>query len=181
MIIRLFLAASLALSVSTGAVLAQTKSDTKAGTAASDTKTETKSDTQTEPKSDAGASTKAEAEIKLPDACQQATQGASAASGQMPEPAQANAGDQSGGAMQGLMHAIDAMHAPMVQAVSAQDADVAFTCAMIVHHQGAIAMANVELDQGKDKEVKKMARKMIEEQTKEVKKMTKWVDEHAKK
>jgi uncharacterized protein (DUF305 family) len=68
-----------------------------------------------------------------------------------------------------------------MQGAMAQDPDVAFNCSMIAHHQGAIAMAKTELQYGKDDAAKKMAQKTIDEQSKEVEEMTKWVEEHAKK
>ena len=46
------------------------------------------------------------------------------------------------------------MHTPLTQGGLAQDADVAFNCSMIVHHEGAIGMARVELKCGKDVAVK---------------------------
>lgn len=48
------------------------------------------------------------------------------------------------------------------------------------HHLGAIAMARVELQHGKDDEARKMAQKTIDQQSAEVEEMTKWVEEHAK-
>jgi uncharacterized protein (DUF305 family) len=51
---------------------------------------------------------------------------------------------------------------------------------MIAHHLGAIAMAKVELQHGKDEAARKMAQKTIDEQSAEVEEMTKWVEEHAK-
>jgi uncharacterized protein (DUF305 family) len=53
-------------------------------------------------------------------------------------------------------------------------------CAMIAHHMGAIAMARAETSSGKDGEMKKMAEKMIKDQEAEVKKMSAWVEKHAK-
>ena len=41
-----------------------------------------------------------------------------------------------------------ATHGPMMQGMMAEDPDVAFACAMIPHHQGAIQMAEAELRHG---------------------------------
>ena len=62
----------------------------------------------------------------------------------------------------------------------AADPDVAFVCGMIPHHQGAIDMAKVVLQYGKDPWVKQLAENVIDAQTKEIADMTKWLDEHAK-
>ena len=51
---------------------------------------------------------------------------------------------------------------------------------MIAHHMGAIAMAKAETANGKDEAMKKMAEKMIKDQESEVKKMSAWVEKHAK-
>lgn len=84
-------------------------------------------------------------------------------------------------AIKGYMQAIIDMHPPMVQGAMAEDPDVAFNCSMIAHHNGAIAMAKVQLEYGKDEQAKKMAQKIIDEQSKEVDQMTKWVEEHTRK
>ncbi len=77
------------------------------------------------------------------------------------------------------MRAMAAMNPSMMQGMMRQDADMAFACSMLAHHQGAIAMARVELEHGKDEEMKKMAQKMIDDQTREVGEMTKWIEAHA--
>lgn len=46
--------------------------------------------------------------------------------------------------------------------------DVDFAMMMRMHHQGAIQMAETELKEGKDPEMKKMARKIISAQKKEI-------------
>ena len=72
------------------------------------------------------------------------------------------------------------MHPAMMQGMMAKDADVAFACGMIAHHQGAIDMANVELKYGDDKMAKQMAKKIIAAQKEEIAKFTKWIDAEAK-
>ena len=72
------------------------------------------------------------------------------------------------------------MNGPMMRAMTIKDPDLAFNCGMIPHHQGAIAMAEVELKMGKDDASKRLARTIIEAQKKEIAAMTAWVKLHAK-
>lgn len=56
--------------------------------------------------------------------------------------------------------------------------DKDFVGMMIPHHQGAIAMAKTELKYGKSPYLKRMARKIVKSQSREIKKMTKWQEKH---
>ena len=78
------------------------------------------------------------------------------------------------------MAAMMKMNPPMMRAVTIKNPDLDFNCGMIPHHQGAIAMAEVELKMGKDEESKKLARTIIESQKKEIATMTAWIKQHAK-
>ena len=55
-----------------------------------------------------------------------------------------------------------------------------FLTQMIEHHQGAIDMAKIELQYGKDPEVRKMAEKIIADQEKEIAEMKAWLAKSGK-
>jgi uncharacterized protein (DUF305 family) len=57
---------------------------------------------------------------------------------------------------------------PMMRAMMIKDPDLAFACAMIPHHQGAIDMAKAQLENGKDEELRRIAEKLIDDQTAEI-------------
>ncbi len=90
--------------------------------------------------------------------------------------------DHSGHAMHGaepastmaFMEANMNMHAGM-EIEYTGDADVDFIRGMIAHHQGAIDMARVVLEHGKDAEVKKLAQEIITAQEGELAWMTDWL------
>lgn len=60
------------------------------------------------------------------------------------------------------------------------DPDRDFVTMMIPHHQGAIDMAKVELQYGKDADLKKMAEKIIQDQEREIGEMKNWLNSHGK-
>ncbi|THK35696.1 DUF305 domain-containing protein [Ensifer sp. MPMI2T] len=53
--------------------------------------------------------------------------------------------------------------------------DVDFVRGMIAHHQGAIDMAKIELEHGKDEEIRKLAENIIKAQEGEIKMMKEWL------
>ena len=66
------------------------------------------------------------------------------------------------------------MHAGMDIRFS-NDADVDFIRGMIPHHQGAIEMAKVVLEHGKDEKTRKWATDIIREQQREIAEMQQWL------
>ncbi|WP_239451669.1 CopM family metallochaperone [Elioraea rosea] len=66
--------------------------------------------------------------------------------------------------------AMDKMHRDMAITYTG-DADKDFAAGMIPHHQGAIDMARIVLDHGKDDEVRKLAQDIIAAQEKEITQM----------
>lgn len=77
--------------------------------------------------------------------------------------------------MRRMMITMPAMHDGMMN----EDADVAFACGMIAHHQGAIDMAEVLLEHGDDPQMRALAEEIIAAQVGEIEQMAAWLSENA--
>ncbi|CAN7661910.1 DUF305 domain-containing protein [Bosea sp. LjRoot9] len=75
-------------------------------------------------------------------------------------------------AQKASMQAMMKMHMPMMMTHHIKDPDLAFNCGMIVHHQGAIDMATIEIKFGADAASKTMAEGIIKAQKAEIAEMT---------
>ncbi|MBS3651594.1 DUF305 domain-containing protein [Pseudaminobacter sp. 19-2017] len=114
----------------------------------------------------------------LPAACEEAAQGGHMDMSQMMSGMQQMM-DNMDEVQKANMQAMMKMDGPMMRAMLIKDPDLAFNCGMIAHHQGAIAMAEVELKMGKDEKSRHMAQMIIEAQKKEIAEMTAWVEKHS--
>ena len=89
-------------------------------------------------------------------------------------------GSKLAAAHQELTAGMDQMNTQMMAGSTAADINVAFICAMIPHHQGAIEMAKAELAYGDDPWAKQLAQNIITAQTKEIAEMTEWLGKQPK-
>ena len=114
-------------------------------------------------------------DIDLPEACQTAAEAPA-----MPD-MQGMQGMEStmqgmGDTQQAYMAGMMATQDEMTQGIMAEDPDVAFACGMMAHHQAAINMAQVELDNGDNDQIKQMAQKIIEDQQREIDQFKEWLE-----
>lgn len=76
------------------------------------------------------------------------------------------------------MQSMDAMHNAMKNALVNPNADVAFNAGMIPHHQGAIEMAKIQLQYGKDAQLRQLAQTIMTAQQGEIDAMKQWLTAH---
>lgn len=81
-------------------------------------------------------------------------------------------------AMKGYMNAMQTMNGSMASMAESGNADIDFVRGMIPHHQAAIDMAKVELEFGKDPEIRKLAEAIIAAQQTEIAQMQAWLEAH---
>ena len=91
----------------------------------------------------------------------------------------AAAPSRSSAATKGYEAANAKMHKDMAIKFSG-NADADFARGMIPHHQGAIDMAKVVLQHGKDPEIRKLAEEIIKAQESEIAWMREWLKKNAK-
>lgn len=82
-------------------------------------------------------------------------------------------GTQMHGANHGMEAEMDAMTAAL-EGKTGDAFDKAFLSEMIVHHQGAVVMAEAALKNAKHAEIKSMAEAIISAQTNEIQQMQEW-------
>jgi len=81
-------------------------------------------------------------------------------------------------ASRAYMQSMEKMNKAMMSQPMTGDADHDFASMMRSHHQAAVDMAKVEIQYGKDPAMKKMAEKVVADQSKEIKQLDTWLDRH---
>jgi uncharacterized protein (DUF305 family) len=76
------------------------------------------------------------------------------------------------------MKSMQEMHEKMASMPMSGNHDHDFAMMMRSHHQAGIDMAKAELEHGKDPQMKQAAKKIVADQTKEVKKFDAWLAKH---
>jgi len=107
-----------------------------------------------------------------------------AVSGLVAPAAQAQSGGHAhmntGQARQDMHGSMMKMQQQMDAVKASGDTDYDFAVMMRIHHQGAVDMAQMELDQGKDPQLRAMAKEIIAAQKKEIAQFDQWIAEYKK-
>jgi uncharacterized protein (DUF305 family) len=90
----------------------------------------------------------------------------------------ATGAQQHAGGEHEMMKSMEDMHQKMSSMKMTGDHDHDFAMMMRSHHQAGIDMAQAELKNGKDRQMQQMAKKVISDQTKEIKKLDDWLSKH---
>jgi uncharacterized protein (DUF305 family) len=112
--------------------------------------------------------------MELPEACRTGEAPAMPGMENMPSMMEGVSGHR-----QEMMEGMMQTQRPMMQGMMAEDADIAFACAMIPHHQAAINMAEAELRHGDAEPMKKIAERIIDAQRQEIAELTQWIEAQA--
>jgi hypothetical protein len=81
-----------------------------------------------------------------------------------------------GSAQAAYLASMQRMHRDMEAGVQHPDPDQAFVRGMIAHHRAAIEMAQIQLEQGKDPQQRKLAQAIIDAQKREIAEMNAWLE-----
>ncbi|MDG6896923.1 hypothetical protein A6A19_02635 [Actinobacillus delphinicola] len=79
---------------------------------------------------------------------------------------------------QELKVGMEKMDAGMMKGMAYNNPDIAFAAGMLPHHVGAVDMAKVELEYGKNPQMRALATSIIKSQTAQIKQMHVWLGKH---
>lgn len=82
------------------------------------------------------------------------------------------------GSQQEMMAAMEKMDRDMAAAPMSGDPDRDLVAMMLPHHRGAVDMARIYLREGRDPAIRRMARKIIADQEREMREMRAWQAAH---
>lgn len=105
----------------------------------------------------------------------QAQQDAKASHGSHSSSAATAAALAPGNAREALDQSMGRMHDDMMRGIAHDDADVAFAAGMLAHHDGAVQMARIQLQYGKDPAMRQLAEEVIRAQEGEMILLKDWL------